>query len=79
VVIFFGFFHEKNALLLEFFFMKKNSRSRDLFIRRPNWVLTALKAPIGRNAEGPGPRNGQLAGLGHSDHAVGFSEERGPC
>ena len=45
--------------------MKKNSGASDLFIRQSNWVLTALKAPIGPNAEEPGPGDELLAGHGH--------------
>ena len=71
----FFFFHEKNRL--RSFFMKKNSGASDLFIRQSNRVLTALKAPIGRNAEGPGPRNGRLVSLGHADHSPGLTEVRG--
>jgi hypothetical protein len=58
-----SFFHEKNRL--RSFFMKKNSGASDLFIRQSNRVLTALKAPIGRIAEEPGPMDELLAGHGH--------------
>jgi hypothetical protein len=50
--------------------MKKNSGASDLFIRQSNWVLTALKAPIGRIAEEPGPEDELLAGPGHAVHSV---------